>query len=67
MNLASKRLAKVMAHAVETLGTKEKAESWLRTPNTVLGGNAPQQLLDTDAGSHEVDTVLGRIDYGIYS
>jgi putative toxin-antitoxin system antitoxin component (TIGR02293 family) len=61
------RLARVVAHALDTLGTEQKAASWLKTPNIVLGGESPLSLLDTDAGANEVDTVLGRIDYGIYS
>jgi len=61
------RLARVVAHALDTFGTEEKAALWLRTPNIVLGGDAPLHLLDTDSGAREVDTVLGRIDYGLFS
>jgi uncharacterized protein (DUF2384 family) len=31
----------------------------------VLGGQAPLDLLDTDAGARAVETLLGRIAYGI--
>jgi putative toxin-antitoxin system antitoxin component (TIGR02293 family) len=61
------RVARVMAHAIDTLGTEEKASIWLQTPNRVLEGLTPFSLLDTDAGVREVDTILGRIDYGLYS
>jgi putative toxin-antitoxin system antitoxin component (TIGR02293 family) len=61
------RLARVVANAVETLGTNEKASLWLKTPNRALDGMAPLQLLDTEAGVGSVETVLGRIAYGIYS
>jgi len=61
------RVARVMAHAIDTFGTEQKASIWLRTPNLVLMNQVPLDLLDTDAGIHEVETVLGRIDYGVYS
>jgi putative toxin-antitoxin system antitoxin component (TIGR02293 family) len=61
------RLARILALASDTLGDLEKASMWLQTPNRVLEGHAPFDLLDTDAGSQSVETVLGRIAYGVYS
>lgn len=61
------RLARVFAQATDTLGNSEKASSWLQTPNMVLEGQAPLDLLDTDTGVRRVETVLGRIEYGLYS
>lgn len=61
------RLARVLATAKETLGSMEKASRWLQTSNRVLGGRTPFELLDTDAGVKSVETVLGRIAYGVYS
>jgi len=40
---------------------------WLTTANRALGGEIPITLLDTSAGAHEVDAVLDRIEYGVYS
>lgn len=61
------RLAQVYATAVDTFGDSEKAVSWLKTPNRVLRGAAPLDQLDTDPGVREVEDVLGRIAYGVYS
>lgn len=61
------RLARVAAQAVEVLGNQEKASRWLHTANRALGGEPPLALLDTDVGSRQVEDVLGRIEYGIYS
>ena len=61
------RLARVLALATETLGDMTKVSRWLQTPNRVLQGSTPFELLDTDAGVQSVETVLGRIAYGIYS
>jgi putative toxin-antitoxin system antitoxin component (TIGR02293 family) len=61
------RLARVYATAVEMIGNKEKAVAWLRTPNRALAGERPLDQLDTDLGAREVEDVLGRIAYGVYS
>ena len=61
------RLARVVSQAVSTLGTLEKASHWLQAPNRALEGEMPLELMDTDAGVREVETVLGRIEYGLYS
>jgi putative toxin-antitoxin system antitoxin component (TIGR02293 family) len=45
----------------------EKASRWLQTPNRALEGELPFNLLDTDAGVQSVETVLGRIAFGVYS
>ena len=61
------RLAQVFANAAETLGSEEKASQWLKTPNRALRGQAPLDQLDTDPGVREVEDILGRISYGVYS
>jgi putative toxin-antitoxin system antitoxin component (TIGR02293 family) len=61
------RLASVYANAVEMIGDEEKAVEWLQTPNRALGGERPLDKLDTDVGAREVEDILGRIAYGIYS
>jgi len=61
------RLAQVFADAAENLGSEEKAAAWLKTPNRALRGGRPLDQLDTDPGVREVEDVLGRIAYGVYS
>jgi len=61
------RLAQVYATAVETLGDGDKAAAWLKTPNRALRGSRPLDQLDTDPGVREVEDILGRIAYGVYS
>ena len=61
------RLARVYAHAVEMIGDDQKAGEWLRTANRALGGERPLDCLDTDPGTREVEDILGRIAYGVYS
>jgi putative toxin-antitoxin system antitoxin component (TIGR02293 family) len=61
------RLARLYANAVEMIGNEAKAVAWLQTPNRALGGERPLDQLDTDVGAREVEDILGRIAYGIYS
>ena len=59
------RVARVIAEAEETFGSRDKAAAWLRRPTTTLAGECPLDLLDTDEGAREVETLLGRIAHGI--
>lgn len=61
------RLARVYASAVEMIGDEERAVEWLRTPNRALAGERPLDQLDTDIGARQVEDILGRIAYGVYS
>jgi putative toxin-antitoxin system antitoxin component (TIGR02293 family) len=61
------RLARIAARAVEVLGGKPNAAGWLRQPLRALNGAAPIALLDTAAGAAQVEEILGRIEYGLYS
>jgi putative toxin-antitoxin system antitoxin component (TIGR02293 family) len=61
------RLARVFAKAEDTFGNSDSAGRWLQTKNLSLGDEVPLDLLDTDAGTKEVESVLYRIDYGMFS
>jgi putative toxin-antitoxin system antitoxin component (TIGR02293 family) len=61
------RLARMYATAIDMIGNTSKAAEWLHTPNRALGGELPIDQLDTDLGSKEVENILGRIAYGVYS
>lgn len=61
------RMARVVAAAVELIGSHDSAIQWLQTPNRALGGDSPLDLLDTDTGARMVEDVLGRIAYGVFS
>lgn len=61
------RLARILAHARRTLGSDDAAAAWLQEPNRAVGGATPLSLLETAAGAEEVETILGRLDYGVIS
>ena len=63
----SVRFARVVAQAKDIFDDLAAAANWLQAPNRVLKGQRPIDLLDTDAGVQQVETVLGRIAYGVYS
>ena len=59
------RIAQVRATAEEVFGDQDKAETWLRRSSNALCRTRPLDLLDTDEGAREVETLLGRISHGI--
>jgi len=61
------RLARIGALAEDTLGSTRKAARWLQAPNRALAGEAPLSRLDTDVGAREIEDLLLRIVYGVYS
>ena len=61
------RLARVVAHAEDVFEDIDKVRRWLVHTNRALGGVTPLSLLDTDEGARQVDTILGRIEYGLFS
>lgn len=61
------RFARVATHTRLVLGSEEKARQWLHRPNRALGNVPPLTLLATDAGIEQVESVLGRLEHGVYS
>jgi putative toxin-antitoxin system antitoxin component (TIGR02293 family) len=61
------RVTRVAAEAEGVLGDHQKAGRWLQKPNRALGGAIPIDLLSSDLGAGQVETILGRIEYGVYS
>jgi putative toxin-antitoxin system antitoxin component (TIGR02293 family) len=58
------RLASVLAWAEECIGSRKKAQAWLRNPNQALGNVTPLRAIETGIGVRQVEQVLGRIAYG---
>lgn len=61
------RLERIMEHAERVLGSREKANLWLRRPNRALDGAVPMELLKSESGAFHVSEVLGRVEFGMYS
>ena len=60
-----RRLMRMIVEAEYTFGDDAKAHIWLRRPNKLLGGETPLDRLDTDAGTKQIEILLGRIGQGI--
>jgi putative toxin-antitoxin system antitoxin component (TIGR02293 family) len=61
------RFARLMRKAVEVMESEENARSWLTSPQFGLGGAVPLEYAETEVGAREVEDLLGRIEYGVYS
>jgi len=61
------RFARLVDHATDVFGDIGKARTWLKHPQHGLGGAVPLDYAETEIGAREVDNLLGRIDYGVYS
>ena len=61
------RFARLMGRTVEMLGDEETAREWLKSPAVAFSGESPLSFADTEVGAREVETLLGRLDEGVFS
>jgi putative toxin-antitoxin system antitoxin component (TIGR02293 family) len=61
------RFANLLGKAIKALGDQEDARQWLGSPQFGLGGAVPLDYAKTELGAREVENLLGRIEYGVYS
>jgi putative toxin-antitoxin system antitoxin component (TIGR02293 family) len=58
------RFAQVVGRAAEVMESQDGGRRWLAAPQHGLGGRVPLALCRTEAGTHEVLELLGRIEDG---
>jgi putative toxin-antitoxin system antitoxin component (TIGR02293 family) len=58
------RMDRIVSLATEVFGNQDKAAQWLIRPSRTLANEVPLQLLDTDAGTQQVERELRGIQYG---
>jgi putative toxin-antitoxin system antitoxin component (TIGR02293 family) len=61
------RIAKILTLATDVLEDEEAARNWLHRSQPGLNERVPLELINTEAGASEVEELLLRIEYGIYS
>ena len=62
------RATRLFARALELFnGDTAAARRWLTSPQTALGGAVPFDLARTEVGSREIETIIGRIEHGVFS
>ena len=61
------RVARILGRANEVFGNAEKARGWMNTRLAAFDSETPLERADTSLGATQVEDVLGRIDYGVYT
>jgi putative toxin-antitoxin system antitoxin component (TIGR02293 family) len=62
------RLARIYGKAIELFeGDNTAALDWLHSPVTALGGARPLLMLKTEPGAQEVERLISRLEYGVFS
>lgn len=61
------RLARLAAMAEGVFESLGRAREWLREPQRGLGDRVPLDVMRTEVGAREVEDLLGRIEYGVFS
>jgi len=60
-------LTNLFLYGIEVFESEVNFFKWLDLPNTALGNLLPVNLLSIPGGIEKVKTILGRIEYGVYS
>ncbi len=59
------RVLRILTMATETFGGDKKiAAEWMQEPQYGLGGMTPLKMLETDAGTEKVESLLLHMQYG---
>jgi putative toxin-antitoxin system antitoxin component (TIGR02293 family) len=61
------RFAHLFQLAERVLGGADEARQWLSYPQFGLGRVVPLEFARTEIGAREVETLLGRIEYSVYT
>ena len=61
------RYRSLLEKAEEVFGDAENAREWLTHPQRGLGNAVPLEFAKSELGAREVENLLGRIEYGVYS
>jgi putative toxin-antitoxin system antitoxin component (TIGR02293 family) len=62
------RVAGIFEKAAELFeGDVNAARRWLTTGNAELDGQSPLEMVRTEIGAREVEDLVGRLEYGVFS
>ena len=61
------RFSRLLTHATRVFGDTERARAWLKHPQVGLDGAIPLDYASTETGAREVENLLGRIEYSVYT
>jgi putative toxin-antitoxin system antitoxin component (TIGR02293 family) len=60
-------LADIYSYGYDVFEDEERFNLWIFRSNKALGGKTPYDLLDNQFGREEVKSIIGRIEFGVYS
>jgi putative toxin-antitoxin system antitoxin component (TIGR02293 family) len=61
------RYQRLLKKAEDVFGDTTAAREWLTNKQAGLGDAVPLEFAKTEIGAREVENLLGRIEYGVYS
>ena len=61
------RYQRLLKKAEDVFGDAKAAREWLTIKQAGLGNAVPLEFAKTEIGAREVENLLGRIEYGVYS
>jgi putative toxin-antitoxin system antitoxin component (TIGR02293 family) len=61
------RYQRLLKKAEDVFGDAKSAREWLMHPQSGLGNVVPLEFAKSEIGAREVENLLGRIEYGVYS
>ena len=62
------RLSRLLGKTLQLFeGDVAAARAWLDAPSTALGGARPIELALTEPGTSEVETLIGRLEHGVFA
>jgi putative toxin-antitoxin system antitoxin component (TIGR02293 family) len=61
------RYARLFARAEAVLQSGDAARAWLKAPARALAMETPLAFAETEAGTREVEHLLGRIEHGVFT
>ncbi|MBY0480561.1 MAG: DUF2384 domain-containing protein [Chitinophagaceae bacterium] len=60
-------LAEIYSYGYEVFEDEARFNLWMFKPNRAIDGDLPFNLMDNQFGREEVKSIIGRIEYGVYS
>ena len=61
------RFSRLLRQATAIFGDADRARAWLKHPQVGLGCAIPLDYASTETGAREVENLLGRIEYSVYT
>ena len=62
------RLARIVELATELHeGNRQQAARWLESPSRVFSGETPIDRAVTEVGARDVESLIGRLEHGVYT